>query len=80
MLPIGPGRGRDFDDPLDGAVIESRQDGGEILAYRDLQSAAALDYREYRGDLGPGLSAAQVDPVSSSNRDSPDILPMSIGN
>ena len=44
MLPIGPGPGRDFGDPLDGAVIESRQDGDEIFAYRDLQSAAALDH------------------------------------
>jgi hypothetical protein len=38
-LLFGPGSWSDFGDPLDRAVTESGQGAGEILAYRDLQSA-----------------------------------------
>jgi hypothetical protein len=50
------------------------------LANGDAEFAAALDDAEEGGDLWARLFASQVQPVFSSNGDSPDILPISVRN
>ena len=48
---------------LDGAVGEAGKDIVKVFADWQAEPAAALDYREDGGDLGPCLLAAQMQPV-----------------
>jgi len=75
-----PCRGRESGDALDGHVGESGQDGGEVVAHRNAEPAAAFDDGEDGGDTRSGLRAADMDPVGTAKGDSPDILPMSVRN
>ena len=52
----------------------------EVVAHRDLEPAAAFNHRQDGGHTRPSLLAADVDPVLAAQRDSPDILPMSVRN
>ena len=63
-----------------GSVGEPGQDGGEVLTDRDLESAAAFDDGEDCGDAWSCFLVPDVGPVATANRDSPDILPMSVRN
>ena len=58
-----PGSGREFDYALDGHVTESGQDLGEVVAYPDVEPAAAFDDGEDGGHARSSLWAADVDPV-----------------
>ena len=61
--------GGKFIEAVDGVVSESWQDRCQIVADRQPESAATLDYGEDGGDLWSSLCAADVDPVFSSDRD-----------
>ncbi|HSY71364.1 MAG TPA: hypothetical protein VK798_03950 [Alloacidobacterium sp.] len=70
----------EFGQVLDGAVGEARQHIGQVLADRHTEFAAALDDAEDGGDFGAGFLAADVQPIPPADRNSPDILPMSVMN
>ena len=68
-----------------GGVVNSRvgqawQDVGEVIAYRDVETVTAFDHRNDSGYSRSGLLTADMDPVTSADGDSPDILPMSAMN
>jgi len=67
-------------DTLHGRVSKTGQCGGEVFADWNPESATAFDYRQDGGDPRAGLRAADVDPVGTAERHSPDILPMSVRN
>jgi hypothetical protein len=52
----------------------------ELEADRHTEFAAALDDAEDGGDFGAGFLAADVQPIPPADRNSPDILPMSVMN
>ena len=70
----------EFGEGLDGAISQTGQHVGQIFADGHAQFAAALDDANDGGDLRPCLLAADMQPVAPSDRDSPDILPMSVRN
>jgi hypothetical protein len=76
----GVGAGSELGEALDGSVGESGQYGGEIGSDGYAETPAALDDGEDSGDFGSCFFAAQVQPVLTPERDSPDILPMSVRN
>jgi hypothetical protein len=76
----GPGGRGTIGEALKGCVGEAWQDVGEVIAYRDVEATAAFDHRNDCGYSGPGLLTPDMDPVSSVDCDSPDILPMSVRN
>jgi hypothetical protein len=76
----GIGSRSEFGQGLDGAICESRQDVGQVLADRNAELAAAFDDAEDSGDFWTGFLAADVQPIPPADRDSPDILPMSVRN
>ena len=79
-LPGGPCGRREIGDELDGHVCQSGQYFIQVVADRDAKAAAVLNHGEDRGHARSGLLAADMDPVFSAQRDSPDILPMSVRN
>lgn len=56
---------------MDGAVGQTGQDVGQILADGDIQFAAALDDAENGGDLWSRFFTSQVQPVLPTNRNRP---------
>jgi hypothetical protein len=56
---------------VDGAIGQSRQDFGQILADRDIEPPATLHDREDGGDLRPGLLATEVQPVLPTKSNGP---------
>jgi hypothetical protein len=76
----GPCFWRKISDLLNGTVGKSWQDLVQVFADRDPEAAATFDYGEDRGHTRPGLFTSDVDPVFSTQGDSPDILPMSVMN
>ena len=75
-----PGGRSKFGEALDGCIGESGQDGGEVVAHRNAEPAAAFDDGEDCGHARSDLLAADVDPVGSAQGECPDILPMSVRN
>ena len=76
----GVGHRGEFVQGLDGAIGQAGQHVGQIFTNGHVQLAATLDDAEDGGDLRSRFLAAQMQPVAPSNRDSPDILPMSVRN
>jgi len=79
-LACGVGGWGELVEALDGAVGESGQNRGQVFANRQPDSAAALDDGEDRSHLGTSFLAAKVDPVTATDGDSTDILPISVMN
>jgi hypothetical protein len=77
---VVPGLGSEFRESLDREVGDSGKERSPIIAYRELQPTTAFHHRKDRRNLRPCLWAADVDPIPPSDGDSPDILPMSVGN
>jgi hypothetical protein len=75
-----PCGGCEISDLVNGPVGKSGQDLVQVVADRDPEAAAAFNHGEDRGHTRSGLLAADVDPVFSTQGDSPDILPMSVKN
>ena len=46
-----------------GRVGEAGEDGGQVIAYGDVDPSAGFDDGEHGGDFGSDLLAADVDPV-----------------
>jgi len=67
-------------EALDRQIGKPRENRGQIVAHREFQPAAAFHDRENGRDLGSRLWTADVYPVLPAQRDSPDILPMSVKN
>src|ERR1019366_7187795 len=63
LLLSSPRRGGEGGEALDGNVSNTWQDGGLVVADRNLHPAAALHDRQNRRHLRSGLLAADVDPV-----------------
>src|SRR5450759_4245641 len=63
LLLSSPRRGGEGGEALDGNVSNTWQDGGQVVADRNLHPAAALHDRQNRRHLRSGLLAADVDPV-----------------
>ena len=63
LLAGSPRRRGKVGKTLDGNVGNARQNGGQIVADRDLQPAARLHDGQNRRHFRPGLLAAYVDPV-----------------
>ncbi len=75
--PCGEGK---VGESLKRRVGKPRQDVGEVVAHWDLEAATAFNHGEDRGYTRPGLFTSDVDPVFSTQGNSPDILPMSVKN
>ena len=75
-----PCGGCEISDLVNGPVGKSGQDLVQVVADRDPEPAAAFNHGEDRGHTRPGLLAADVDPVFSTQGDSTDILPISVMN
>jgi len=76
----GVGHRGEFGQRLDGAVGQTGQHIGQVLADGYAKLAAALHDGENGRYLGTRFLAADLQPVAPSDRDSPDILPMSVRN
>src|ERR1019366_2916065 len=68
LLLSSPRRGGEGGEALDGNVSNTWQDGGQVVADRNLHPAAALHDRQNRRHLRSGLLAADVDPVLPAQR------------
>ncbi len=79
-MSCGPPGWRNVGDFLNVPVGESGQDVVQVIADGDPEPAAAFNHGEDRGHTRSGLLAADVDPVFSTQSNSPDILPMSVKN
>ena len=64
----GIGRRSEFGQGLDGAIGESRQYVGQVLADGNAELAAAFDDAEDGGDFWTGFLAADVQPIPPSDR------------
>ena len=53
---------------MDGSFGETGEDRGQVLAHRDVHPSAGFDDGEDGGDFGPGLLAADVNPVFATER------------
>ena len=71
-----PGFRREFGGLAHGCVGETGQDVGQIFAHRDGDPAAAFDNGEDSGYARPGLRAADMDPILSSDGDGVFIVPL----
>lgn len=58
----------EFDERLDEAVSEAREDVGRVATHWDIESASAFNHREDGSDLGTSFFAAQVQPVTPSRK------------
>src|ERR1035437_253343 len=68
LLLSSPRRGGEGGEALDGNVSNTWQDGGQVVADRNLHPAAALHDRQNRRHLRSGLLAADVDSVLPAQR------------
>ena len=76
----GVGGGCEFGEAQDGAVGEPGEHVSQVFADGHAKAAAALDDGEDGGDFWAGLFTAQVQPVLPPDRDSTNILPISMMN
>lgn len=61
----GRGRWREVGEAPERNIIKSRKDGGQVVAYRNLQPAAAFNDAESRRYFRPGFFISQMDPVAA---------------
>lgn len=76
-LASGVGSWGELVEALDGADGESGQDRGQVVADGQPESAATLDDGKDRRHFWASLLVPDVHPVTSTDSDSTDILPMS---
>jgi hypothetical protein len=54
---------------MDGSFGETGENRRQVFAHRDVHPSAGFDDGEDGGDFGPGLLAADMDPVFATERD-----------
>ena len=79
LLSGSPRRGGKVSEALDGDVGNTRQNSGQVVADRSLDAAAGLHDGQNRRHLGPGLLAANMDPVLPAQRDRTDRVLRQVG-
>jgi len=60
--------------------MQAGQHVSQVLTDRNIELAAALDHTEDCGNLGASFLGTDVQPVAATDRDSTDILPISVQN